>query len=158
MKKNLTIILLLTYFSFAYSQTKVGGYVKDEYGDPVAFANVIFSGSTEGVLSDESGKFYLESDKIYKSLTISFMGYQTLEQKLDKSINFNINCVLKEATDSLGEVVIISGRQPKKNNPAIDILKKIWQRKRINGLRLFDQYKYDSYEKIEFDQIPLIVL
>ena len=151
MKKNLTIILLLTYFSFAYSQTKVGGYVKDEYGDPVAFANVIFSGSTEGVLSDESGKFYLESDKIYKSLTISFMGYQTLEQKLDKSINFNINCVLNEATDSLGEVVIISGRQPKKNNPAIDILKKIWQRKRINGLRLFDQYKYDSYEKIEFD-------
>ena len=151
MKKNLTIILLLTYFSFAYSQTKVGGYVKDEYGDPVAFANVIFSGSTEGVLSDESGKFYLESDKIYKSLTISFMGYQTLEQKLDKSINFNINCVLNEATDSLGEVVIISGRQPKKNNPAVDILKKIWQRKRINGLRLFDQYKYDSYEKIEFD-------
>ena len=79
------------------------------------------------------------------------MGYQTLEQKLDKSIDFNINCVLKEATDSLGEVVIISGRQPKKNNPAIDILKKIWQRKRINGLRLIDQYKYDSYEKIEFD-------
>lgn len=151
MKKNLTIILLLTYFSFAFSQTKVGGYVKDEYGDPVAFANVIFSGSTEGVLSDESGKFYLESDKTYKSLTISFMGYQTLEQTLDKSINFNINFVLKEATDSLGEVVIISGRQPKKNNPAVDILKKIWQRKRINGLRLFDQYKYDSYEKIEFD-------
>lgn len=151
MKKNLTIILFLTYFSFAFSQTKVGGYVKDEYGDPVAFANVIFSGSTEGVLSDESGKFYLDSDKIYRSLTISFMGYQTLELSLDKSVNFNINCVLKEATDSLGEVVIISGRQPKKNNPAVDILKKIWQRKRINGLRLFDQYKYDSYEKIEFD-------
>lgn len=151
MKKNLTIILLLTYFSFAFSQTKVGGYVKDEYGDPVAFANVIFSSSTEGVLSDESGKFYLESDKIYKSLTISFMGYQTLVLSLDKSRNFNINCILKEATDSLGEVVIVSGRQPKKNNPAVDILKKIWQRKRINGLLLFDQYKYDSYEKIEFD-------
>ncbi|NNK29207.1 MAG: carboxypeptidase-like regulatory domain-containing protein, partial [Flavobacteriaceae bacterium] len=41
--------------------------------------------------------------------------------------------------------------QSKKNNPAIDILKKIWERKRYNGLKQFDQYEYDKYEKVEFD-------
>ena len=43
------------------------------------------------------------------------------------------------------------GKQPKKGNPAIEILKKVWAKKRQNGIYLFDQYKYDKYEKIEFD-------
>ena len=37
------------------------------------------------------------------------------------------------------------------NNPAIRILKKIWERKRKNGLNQFKQYQYDKYEKVEFD-------
>src|SRR5690606_25303775 len=39
----------------------------------------------------------------------------------------------------------------KKNNPALDILRKIWERRRKNGLRMFKQYEYDKYEKVEFD-------
>ncbi len=53
--------------------------------------------------------------------------------------------------ESLDEVVIITGKQSKKNNPAIDILRKIWERKRKNGLNQFNQYQYDKYEKVEFD-------
>ena len=53
--------------------------------------------------------------------------------------------------EQLDEVVVYVGKQSKKNNPAIDILKKIWAKKRINGLRMFKQYQYDKYEKIEFD-------
>jgi hypothetical protein len=50
-------------------------------------------------------------------------------------------------------VVIITGKQSKKasENPAIRILKKIWERKRKNGLNQFEQYEYDQYEKVEFD-------
>ncbi|MBT8184020.1 MAG: carboxypeptidase-like regulatory domain-containing protein, partial [Eudoraea sp.] len=47
--------------------------------------------------------------------------------------------------------VVYVGKRSKKNNPAVDLLKKIWAKKRINGLRMFKQYKYDKYEKIEFD-------
>ena len=44
-----------------------------------------------------------------------------------------------------------SGKQSKKNNPAIDILRKIWDRKRFNGINQFKQYAYNKYEKVEFD-------
>ena len=46
---------------------------------------------------------------------------------------------------------VYTGKTSKKNNPALDILRKIWARKRKNGLYMFDQYKYDKYEKVEFD-------
>ncbi len=133
------------------AQTKVSGYVFDEFNQPVSFANVIFSGTTEGTITDENGKFYLESDETWDALTISFIGYETLNIPLEKKVNYNLKFILKEEAAQLNEVVIVSGKQPKKNNPAIDILRKIWENKRSNGLKQFKQYEYDKYEKVEFD-------
>ena len=50
------IVLFFLFFSAALlGQTKVGGKVVDDFGDPVAFANVIFKNSKEGVITDENG-------------------------------------------------------------------------------------------------------
>ncbi|MDO1502524.1 DUF5686 family protein [Winogradskyella maritima] len=150
-------LVLLIYFTFvsllAWSQTKVGGVVSDENGVPVAFANVIFKGSTIGVITNENGRFYLESDDNWEAITISFLGYETLQFELPQRVNFDLTFTLKEVTESLDQVVIVTGKQSKKasENPAIAILKKIWARKRQNGLKQFKQYKYDKYEKVEFD-------
>ncbi|MCO6174398.1 DUF5686 and carboxypeptidase regulatory-like domain-containing protein [Flavobacterium sp. NRK F10] len=144
----------LFFFSFictvAFSQTKVGGKVIDEFGEPIPFANVIFKNSKEGVITDENGYFYFESDNDYTVLQVSFVGFETLDVPLKKGLNSNLNIVLKEGT-TLKEVVVYTGKTSKKNNPALDILRKIWARKRKNGLYMFDQYKYDKYEKVEFD-------
>ncbi|HXJ98035.1 MAG TPA: DUF5686 family protein, partial [Gelidibacter sp.] len=136
-----------------YAQTKVSGYVYDENNVSVAYANVFFKGSTEGTITDEDGKFYLESSATHNTLVVSFMGYETLEIPLTKKVNYDLKLILKEALDQLGEVFIVTGKQSKKEseNPAIAILKKIWERKRQNGLRQFKQYQYDKYEKVEFD-------
>lgn len=135
------------------AQTKVSGYVFDEGNIPVAYANVFFKGSTEGVITDEQGKFYLESSNTWDVLTISFLGYETLDVTLMKKVNYDLKFILKEAASSLDEVVIVTGKQSKKEseNPAIRILKKIWENKRKNGVRQFKQYEYDKYEKVEFD-------
>lgn len=151
MKIKLLFALFLLNIYAVLAQTKVSGYVFDELNEPVSFANVIFSGSTEGTITDENGKFYLESDETYTSLTVSFIGYQTLNFPLNQKVNYNLKFVLKEEAAQLEQVVIISGKQPKKNNPAIDILRKIWENKRSNGLKQFNQYQYDKYEKVEFD-------
>lgn len=138
---------------YGFSQTKVSGYVFDENDQPVAFANVIFKGSTEGTITNEDGRFYLESETTWDTLIISFLGYEIEEVKLDKKVNYDLRFVLKEEASALDEVVIVSGKQSKKasENPAIRILKKIWERKRKNGLNQFKQYEYDKYEKVEFD-------
>ncbi|APY11333.1 hypothetical protein BWZ22_08795 [Seonamhaeicola sp. S2-3] len=150
---NIRLLSLLFFFvSFtALSQTKVSGYVFDEYNEPVSFANVIFQGSTIGTTTNENGKFYLESDETWEALTISFIGYETLIIPLEKKVNYNLKFILKEEAAQLDAVVLMTGKQPKKNNPAIDILRKIWEHKRDNGLNRFNQYQYDKYEKVEFD-------
>ncbi len=152
---NYKLLLFFFFFGivFGFSQTKVSGHVLDENNQPVAFANVIFKGSTEGTITNEDGRFYLESDNTWDTIVVSFLGYEINEIKLDQKVNYDLKLVLKEEVAALDEVVIVSGKQSKKasENPAIRILKKIWERKRKNGLNQFKQYEYDKYEKVEFD-------
>ncbi|NAY92315.1 carboxypeptidase-like regulatory domain-containing protein [Muricauda sp. JGD-17] len=150
MKRFLTVFFFLTFFSL-FSQTKVGGIVLDESGSPIAFANIFFKNSTDGTITNDNGRFYLESENTYSTLLVSFIGFETMELELPQKVNYGLEIVLKESTEQLKEVVIYTGKQSKKNNPAIDILKKIWAKKRENGVRKFKQYQYDKYEKIEFD-------
>ena len=150
-KKPLFVFIFFLLVGYSKAQTKVSGRIFDEVNEPLAYATVLFKGSIEGTTSDENGRFYLESSKNWAQLVVSFMGYETLEIELSKKVNFNLKFVLKEEANTLNEVVIAVGKQPKKNNPAIDILRKIWENRRENGVKKFDQYSYDKYEKLEFD-------
>ncbi|KGO95264.1 DUF5686 and carboxypeptidase-like regulatory domain-containing protein [Flavobacterium enshiense] len=150
MKKFLLILSFFIFYISMSAQTKVGGVIYDENNQPMSYANVYFKGSTEGIVSDENGRFYLQSDKTYKILVASFVGYKAVEITLTKSVDLDMKITIKP-DNQLQEVKIYTGKTSKKNNPAIDILRKIWERKRKNGLYMFDQYQYDKYEKVEFD-------
>ena len=152
MKKNIILILFFLFAttSLLFAQTKVSGVVVDKSNKPVPFANIAFKNSNEGVVSNEDGIFYLESPKTYQTIVITSVGFSDREITLEKSINYNLKIQLREI-ESLKEVVVFRGKTSKKNNPALDILKKIWERRRKNGLHLFDQYQMEKYEKIEFD-------
>ena len=121
--KNIQFLLLLFTTSF-FAQTKVGGKVVDEFDEPIAFANVFFKNSIEGVITDENGDFYFEGKKNYETLVISFVGFETKELNLKPGLNKNLLVKLSEGT-TLKEVVVYTGKTSKKNNPAIDILRKI---------------------------------
>lgn len=142
--------LFLVFSGTLFAQTKISGVVLDDTKMPIPYANVYFKGSSEGVITDENGKFYLESQNTYSEIVISFVGFAAKELKLEKQITHDIKVTLSEAQE-LKEVVLYSGKTSKKNNPAIDILRKIWERRRKNGLKMFKQYEYDKYEKVEFD-------
>ncbi|UCE93422.1 MAG: carboxypeptidase-like regulatory domain-containing protein [Flavobacteriaceae bacterium] len=148
---NKKLLYILIFFTLGtQAQTKVQGFIVDNTGASVPFANIIFKGSTEGTISDENGKFYLESSNDYRELEVSFVGFETKTVAVSAS-NYELKIVLDEARDQLKEVRVYSGRIRKKNNPAIDLLKKIWAQKRRNGLNMYDRFEFDRYEKIEFD-------
>ncbi len=149
--KQFLFLLLFVFTTFVGAQSKVSGLVVDELGETVAFANVIFKDSNEGTITNDNGRFYMESDNTYETLIISFIGFEDQEVNLAQKVNYEMKIVMVESTEQLDEVVLISGKQSKKNNPAVDILRKIWAKKRVNGLRKFDQYAFDKYEKVEFD-------
>ncbi|WP_299890125.1 DUF5686 and carboxypeptidase-like regulatory domain-containing protein [uncultured Lacinutrix sp.] len=150
---NYKILFFLFLFgSFSVlAQTKISGHIFDESNEPIAYANVYFQGTSIGTISDENGKFYLEDGDNHDTVIVSFISYVEQTITLEKKVNYNFNIVLKEDVAALDEVLIVSGKQPKKNNPAIDILRKIWANKRSNGLKKYKQYQYDKYEKVEFD-------
>lgn len=149
--KHFLLFLFLIGSASVYSQTKISGVIKDTTGESVAFANVFFKDSQEGTISDERGRFYLESNKTYTTVVFSFVGYTTKEIELTKRSTYEMEVFLEESASALDEVVVYSGKTSKKNNPAIDILRKIWENRRENGVKKFDQYQFDKYEKLEFD-------
>ena len=149
--KQLLFLLFTSLTAVLFAQTKVSGEIQDLNGAPVAFANVIFKDSNEGTISNEDGRFYLQSDNDYATVSFSFVGYKTLDVTLGQKTTYKMVVRLEEEAAALDAVVLYSGKQSKKNNPAIDILKKIWENRRENGVKRFNQYTYDKYEKLEFD-------
>lgn len=151
MKKHIFFQLIFLFLvTTIFAQTKVSGIIVDKLKQPIPFANVVFKGSNEGVVSNEDGRFYLESAKTYNVLLVASAGFSEKEITLDKSVNYDFVVQLNEV-ENLKEVVIFAGKTSKKNNPALDILRKIWERKRKNGLHIFNQYQMEKYEKVEFD-------
>jgi len=147
------IALLIVFFAltnYTAAQTKVSGVIVDNSNQPIPFANLVFKGSKVGVVSNEDGRFYIESEDNYTELVVSYVGFPDKVIVLPKQVNYDFKVVLTEG-NALKEVKIYSGKTSKKNNPALDILRKIWERRRKNGLKMFKQYEYEKYEKVEFD-------
>jgi hypothetical protein len=71
----LFLVLILSIPSFA--QTKVSGTVYDQDKQPVAFANVMFKNSSEGVISDIDGRFLLQSENNHSTIVVSFVGFES---------------------------------------------------------------------------------
>lgn len=137
-------------FQLLLAQTKVSGVVVDKTNQPIPFATIMFKKSNIGVVANEDGRFYIESPQKHSILVVSSAGFSEREIYLDDAVVYNFKVKLNEA-ESLNEVVVFTGKTSKKNNPALEILRKIWERKRKNGLYQFDQYQMEKYEKVEFD-------
>ena len=144
------VFIFLIVSQLILAQTKVSGIVLDKSNQPIPFANIVFKKSNVGVVANEDGRFYIESSQKYTALIISTTGFSEREIVLENAVVYNLKVVLSEA-ETLKEVVVFRGKTSKKKNPALDILRKIWERKRKNGLYQFNQYQMEKYEKVEFD-------
>lgn len=145
------VLFLLFFSTNLWAQTKVGGVVYNKDGVTVPFANVVFPGSYEGTITNDDGRFYLQSAKTYDQIEISFVGYKTKTIDLDSRVKLDFKIVLEDDQSQLDAVVVYAGKTSKKDNPALDILRKVWENRRKNGLSQFNQYQYEKYEKLEFD-------
>lgn len=109
MGKFLLFVFLLGGFA-AFSQATVTGTVIDsESNDPLAGANVVETGTTNGAITDFDGNFTLETSAKSGTLTISYIGY-SIEKVPFKAVNGVANLGIVKITvdsDALAEVVIV---------------------------------------------------
>src|SRR5690606_13744108 len=64
-----------------------------------------------------------------------------------------LNFALKETGITMQEVTIVAEKTKYRNkdNPAVDLIKEVIDRKDKNRKKSLDFYEYDKYEKIEID-------
>ncbi len=98
-------ILMLALFVqlqvFAQGRTLTGTITDD--GEPLPGVSVVVTGTTTGTVTDIDGKFSLQVPADAKTLTISYVGYDS--QTLDIGSQANFNITLKAGVD-LEEVVV----------------------------------------------------
>lgn len=91
---------------------KITGVVSDAFG-PIAGANVVVKGTTNGTITDMNGNFSLDVPKGSK-LQISYIGYITKELTVGDKTNYSIQ--LAEDSQALDEVVVVGYGTEKKVN------------------------------------------
>ena len=91
---------------------KIWGIVSDAFG-PIAGANVVVKGTTNGTITDMDGRFSLDAPKGAK-LQISYIGYITKELTVDTKTDYVIELV--EDSQALEEVVVVGYGTEKKVN------------------------------------------
>lgn len=91
---------------------KIWGIVSDAFG-PIAGANVVVQGTTNGTITDMDGRFSLDAPKGAK-LQISYIGYITKELTVDTKTDYVIELV--EDSQALEEVVVVGYGTEKKVN------------------------------------------
>ena len=118
MKNFLVLLLLILNIQFGYSQF-VSGTIMNENDNPVEFANIVLLNSSDstlikGTISDESGKFFLDTSVSgNKLLRISYLGYRTLWRTIDEKNNsIDLEKLVLELDNQLNEVVIKASVAP----------------------------------------------
>lgn len=90
----------------------ISGVVEDQFG-PIAGANVVEKGTTNGTITDMNGNFTLEVSP--KSiLVVSFIGYKEQQIPVDNQKSINIRLI--EDSQALDEVVVVGYGTQKKVN------------------------------------------
>ena len=150
--KYLTLLILIFVASSAKAQV-TGKVIDSKTREPIDYVNVFYEGKGTGEQTDEDGRFVIKEDSTWKELTISSMGYQTQKIKL-KEFGRNKDIVVKLVPDSKTlSGVTVSAKKAKysrKNNPAVELMKKVIANKKNSDLRSKDFFTYTKYDKMTF--------
>jgi hypothetical protein len=151
MRKRIQFFLVFSFglsFLPVFAQnTVVSGKVTDALtNEPLPFANVTFKGSTTGTLTDFDGNYTMQTANPTDTLEARLIGYLPVRLPVKKGRTQVINFLLTVNKIELPEVEIKPGE-----NPAHVLLRKVWDHKDENNKDNFGSYKYESYNKLEFD-------
>ena len=141
-------MLLLTLGALA--QHTISGQIVDaKTGEPIPFASAQYLGHGVGVASDIDGNFSIVRHNGWQ-LTFTSVGYVSHTVQINSGIKNVIKIALKTDNKMLKEVTIKTkrGRYSRKNNPAVEMMRKVIAAKKQTDLDNRDYYQYNKYQKI----------
>ncbi len=154
LKNRKRLILSLLFFSTfiaAFSQTTIHGIVRDAATQqPLQSVSVYFKGG-KGVTSATDGSYSLiDNSNRYNLVTYSYVGYKTFSKTVVTNKEQTIEVALQVAE---GNKVTVKtnkrGKYSNKNNPAVDLIRRVIDNKDKNKVSSYDYVQYEQYEKME---------
>ncbi len=110
----IALLLILTFGISAQSQINITGTIFDEAGETLPGVNILLKGQEKGTISDFDGKFGISVPNANAILVFSYLGYQTVEMKVDRTKPMVVKMV--EETKSLSEVMVIGYQDVRKRD------------------------------------------
>ena len=150
MIKKVSLFCLLFLLWALQSFAQIQGVVKDEdTGEPIPFVSIFYEGKGVGCISDIDGRFKVDKMVEWKELTFSSVGYTTKVVPISAKTEF-LNVSMKVMDHTLDEIVVRPKREKysRKNNPAVELMKKVVASKELDDLKQKDYYSYNIYQKL----------
>lgn len=143
--------ILLLGCCISVSAQNIQGVVTDSLtNDPIPYLSVFYEGKGVGSITDNDGHYKVETRKGWNKLTFSAVGYVTKVVNIIPGVTKNLNVRMRPDDIMLDEVVVKPKREKysRKNNPAVELMKKVIAHKNNNKLSENDYYQYNKYQKI----------
>ena len=149
--RKIFILLFLTLTQVMSAQTIKGVVVDEETGDTIPKTGVQYKNSNISTACDKNGFFTIER-RNDEYLTFSAVGYKTLSILIGPNTPSEMRITLKSETKRLNEVTIKAkrGKYSRKNNPAVELMKRVIAAKKRTDLSNHDYYQFNKYQKLTF--------
>lgn len=147
---GLLVAMGLTVFSSAFAQTTIRGTVTDaSTGEGIPGVSIHITHTSHGTSTDSLGHYLLTFNGSATQMQFSALGYKTVSKQLPQETSQTIDVELEEDSQVLDEVTISGkGRYRNRDNPAVALIRKVIEHKKVNRLSRFDYASFEVYEKI----------
>ena len=143
-------LLLLCVTGYAQQQAFITGTVTDdETGDSISFASIMYKGHNLATVANAFGQYSIERHEGW-NITVSAVGYKSRIISVNSHTRRKLNISLKPGKRQLAEVTIKSkrSRYSRKDNPAVELMRRVVAAKKKSDLSNNDFYRYNKYEKM----------
>ena len=131
--------------------TQINGLLVDSItNEPLPFAAVFLKGSDRGTMTDENGRFDINTSVNFINVSVSLMGYNNKEVFVTKGESNNITIQLVPTGVALNELVVKPKKEKysKKNNPAVAFAKRVMAKKKQYDPKNHPYYSFEKYYKL----------
>lgn len=145
------ILLAVAWLVPASLSAQIRGVITDSLtNEPLMYITVQYEGKGVGGISNAQGEYEVETRSGWNELTFSAIGYVTKKVKFAPGTKV-LNVKMTADDIMLSEVVVKPKKEKysRKNNPAVEFMKKVIANKKELKLEENDYYQYQKYEKMK---------
>ena len=151
MKNRILTLAIATLLALNVQAQLRGIVLDDQTGDTIGFAGILYKGHNLGVAADKNGRFTIARHNGW-TLHVSAMGYTTQHIPVNAGTPSSITVRLFPDNKQLKEVVVKQKRlrYKRKDNPAVELMRRVIAAKKQTRLENHDFYTFTKYQKLKF--------